>query len=53
MAESFSVERRRLMRFLGAQVVLTPAAQKGTGMYLKAVELAERHGWFLARQFEI
>src|SRR5258707_14870361 len=52
MAESFSVERRRLMRFLGAQVVLTPAALKGSGMYLKAVELAEAHGWFLTRQFE-
>lgn len=52
MADSFSVERRRLMRFLGAKVVLTPRAQKGTGMYLKAVELAEKHGWFLARQFE-
>jgi cysteine synthase A len=52
MAESFSVERRRLMRFLGAQVVLTPAALKGSGMYLKAVELAETHGWFLSRQFE-
>ncbi len=52
MAESFSVERRRLMRFLGAQVVLTPAAEKGTGMAAKARELAEKHGWFLARQFE-
>jgi cysteine synthase len=52
MADSFSVERRRLMRMLGAKVVLTPRAQKGTGMYNKAVELAERHGWFLARQFE-
>ena len=52
MAESFSVERRRLMRFLGARVVLTPASLKGTGMYQKAVELAEAHGWFLARQFE-
>jgi cysteine synthase len=52
MAESFSIERRRLMRFLGAKVVLTPAALKGSGMYLKAVELAARHGWFLARQFE-
>lgn len=52
MADSFSVERRRLMRFLGARVVLTPRAQKGTGMYMKAVELAEKHGWFLARQFE-
>jgi len=52
MAESFSVERRRLMRFLGAKVVLTPAALKGTGMLAKAIELAEKHGWFLARQFE-
>lgn len=52
MADSFSVERRRLMRILGAKVVLTPRAQKGTGMYMKAVELAEKHGWFLARQFE-
>ncbi len=52
MAESFSVERRRLMRFLGAKVVLTPAAQKGTGMLAKAIELAEKHGWFLTRQFE-
>ena len=52
MADSFSVERRRLMRILGAKVVLTPRAQKGTGMYMKAAELAEKHGWFLARQFE-
>jgi cysteine synthase A len=52
MAESFSVERRRLMRFLGAQVVLTPAVEKGTGMVNKAAELAEAHGWFLTRQFE-
>ncbi|MDK3074620.1 cysteine synthase A [Sedimentitalea sp. JM2-8] len=52
MAESFSVERRRLMRMLGAKVVLTPRAEKGFGMYRKAVELAEEHGWFLARQFE-
>ena len=52
MADSFSVERRRLMRMLGAKVVLTPRAQKGTGMYYKAVELAKQHGWFLARQFE-
>lgn len=52
MAESFSVERRKLMRFLGAKVVLTPRADKGTGMYNKAVELAEKNGWFLARQFE-
>jgi cysteine synthase len=52
MAESFSVERRRLMRFLGAKVILTPAPARGTGMVDKAVELAERHGWFLTRQFE-
>jgi cysteine synthase A len=52
MADSFSVERRRLMRILGARVVLTPRAQKGMGMYMKAMELAETHGWFLARQFE-
>ncbi|MBE0532025.1 MAG: pyridoxal-phosphate dependent enzyme [Rhodospirillales bacterium] len=52
MAESFSVERRKLMRFLGAKVVLTPASEKGTGMLAKAVELAEKHHWFLCRQFE-
>jgi cysteine synthase len=52
MADSFSVERRKLMRFLGAKVVLTPAAAGGTGMVKKAVELAETHGWFLTRQFE-
>src|SRR5450432_2735539 len=52
MAENFSVERRRLMRFLGAKVVLTPAALKGSGMLAKAVELAHTHGWFLCRQFE-
>jgi cysteine synthase A len=52
MAENFSVERRKLMRFLGAKVVLTPAGQKGSGMLAKAVELAEAHGWFLCRQFE-
>ncbi len=52
MAENFSVERRKLMRFLGAKVVLTPAAQKGSGMLQKAEELAAEHGWFLARQFE-
>jgi cysteine synthase A len=52
MAENFSVERRKLLRFLGAKVVLTPAAEKGTGMLNKAIELAERHGWFLCRQFE-
>jgi cysteine synthase A len=52
MADSFSVERRKLMRMLGAKVVLTPRAAKGFGMYRKAVELAEANGWFLARQFE-
>jgi len=52
MAENFSIERRKLMRFLGAQVVLTPASDRGTGMLAKAVELAEAHGWFLCRQFE-
>jgi cysteine synthase A len=52
MAESFSVERRKLMRFLGAKVVITPAAERGTGMVKKAVELAEANGWFLTRQFE-
>ncbi len=52
MADSFSVERRQLMRFLGARVVLTPRAEKGFGMYMKAKELAEANGWFLARQFE-
>src|SRR5437899_6876384 len=52
MAESFSVERRKLMRFLGAKVVLTPAALRGVGMVNKAVELAKTHGWFLTRQFE-
>ena len=52
MAESFSVERRKLLRFLGAKVVLTPASEKGTGMLNKAVELAEKHGWYLCRQFE-
>jgi cysteine synthase len=52
MAESFSVERRRLMRFLGAKVILTPAPEGGTGMVRKANELAEANGWFLTRQFE-
>jgi len=52
MAESFSVERRKLMRFLGAKVVLTPAKEKGTGMVKKAKELANKNGWFLTRQFE-
>ncbi len=52
MADSFSVERRQLMRALGAKVILTPAAERGTGMVKRAEELAEAHGWFLARQFE-
>jgi cysteine synthase len=52
MAETFSVERRKLMRFLGAKVVLTPAAARGMGMVAKANELAAKHGWFLTRQFE-
>jgi cysteine synthase A len=52
MAESFSVERRKLMRFLGAKVVLTPAAERAFGMVNKAQELAKTHGWFLTRQFE-
>ena len=52
MAENFSVERRKLMRFLGAKVVLTPASEKGSGMVAKALELAQTHGWFLCRQFE-
>ncbi len=52
MADSFSVERRKLMRMMAAKVVLTPRAEKGLGMYRKAVELAEANGWFFARQFE-
>ena len=52
MAETFSVERRKLMRFLGAKVILTPAAERAVGMVDKAIELAETHGWFLTRQFE-
>ena len=52
MAETFSVERRRLMRALGAKVILTPAAERGSGMVRRAEELAKKHGWFLARQFE-
>ncbi|HYM27944.1 MAG TPA: pyridoxal-phosphate dependent enzyme [Steroidobacteraceae bacterium] len=52
MSENFSVERRKLMRFLGAKVVLTPAALKGSGMLAKAIELAAAHGWYLCRQFE-
>jgi cysteine synthase A len=52
MAESFSIERRKIMRALGAKVILTPAAERATGMVKKAEELAEKHDWFLARQFE-
>lgn len=52
MVETFSVERRKIMRLLGAKVILTPAAERGSGMVRKAQELAEKHGWFLARQFE-
>jgi cysteine synthase A len=52
MVESFSVERRRIMRMLGAKVILTPAAERGLGMVKKAQALAEKHGWFLARQFD-
>jgi cysteine synthase A len=52
MVETFSVERRKIMRMLGAKVILTPAAERGTGMVRKAEELARKHGWFLARQFE-
>jgi cysteine synthase A len=52
MADSFSIERRKIMRGLGAKVILTPAAERGTGMVIKAEELAEKHGWFLTRQFE-
>jgi cysteine synthase len=52
MVETFSVERRKIMRMLGARVILTPAAERATGMIRKAEELARKHGWFLARQFE-
>jgi len=52
MTETFSIERRKLMRAYGAKVILTPAAARGTGMVRKAEELAERHGWFLASQFQ-
>src|SRR5881398_1447852 len=52
MAESFSVERRRLMRFLGAKVILTPAPEGGFGMVNKCIGLAKAHGWFMTRQFE-
>jgi cysteine synthase A len=52
MADSFSIERRKIMRMLGAKVILTPAAERGSGMVRKAEELAAKHGWFLTRQFE-
>ena len=52
MSETFSIERRKLMRAYGAKVILTPAAERGSGMVRRAQELAEKHGWFLARQFE-
>jgi cysteine synthase A len=52
MVETFSIERRKIMRALGAKVILTPAAERGTGMVKRAEELAEQHGWFLARQFQ-
>jgi len=52
MTETFSIERRKLMRAYGAKVILTPAAERGSGMVRKAAELAERHGWFLAKQFD-
>ena len=52
MAEPFSVERRRLMRFLGAKVIITPGAERAVGMVKKAIELAKAHGWFMTRQFE-
>ena len=52
MVETFSVERRKIMRALGAKVILTPAAERGTGMVRLAAALAEKHGWFLARQFQ-
>src|SRR5512134_2972489 len=52
MVETFSVERRKIMRMLGAKVILTPAAERGSGMVRKAEELADKHGWFLAKQFE-
>jgi cysteine synthase A len=52
MVETFSVERRKVMRMLGARVILTPAAERGSGMVKKAEDLAKKHGWFLAQQFE-
>jgi len=52
MAETFSIERRRLMRFLGAKVIITPASARAVGMVKKTIELAEKHGWYYTRQFE-
>ncbi|NCF43253.1 MAG: cysteine synthase A [Proteobacteria bacterium] len=52
MVETFSIERRKVMRALGAKVILTPAAERGSGMVARAAELAEQHGWFMARQFQ-
>ncbi|MBT8146529.1 MAG: cysteine synthase family protein, partial [Gammaproteobacteria bacterium] len=52
MVETFSIERRKIMKALGARVILTPAAERGSGMVKRAEELAQQHGWFLARQFE-
>jgi cysteine synthase len=52
MAETFSIERRKLMRFLGAKVIITPAAARAVGMVKKTEELAEKHGWYYTRQFE-
>src|SRR3981189_371179 len=52
MAEPFSVERRRLMRFLGAKVIVTPAAERAVGMIIKTIDVAKAHGWFMTRQFE-
>ena len=52
MVETFSIERRKVMRALGAKVILTPAAERGSGMVARAQALAEKHGWFLARQFQ-
>src|SRR5882762_1839876 len=51
MPETFSIERRKLMRFLGARVILTPGASRATGSAAKAIELAQANGWFLTRQF--
>src|SRR5258705_12493324 len=52
MAETFSIERRKLMRFLGAKVIVTPAAERAVGMINKTIELAKTHGWYMTRQFE-